>query len=109
MNTVHLEHKYGGSITSIDAVGHATNDGVAYWFYRGNVEWKDGGKSVGTEIPPWAVCFDHDIPEAHAEYGTVSERLNGYLGEHGKWHDTKFKKGYAVSWTPKKKEFSVAV
>ena len=109
MKTVHLQHKHGGRITAINAVGHSTYKRVAGWFYIGDVEWKDGGNSVGTEIPPWAVCFDHDIPEAHAEYATVAQKLNDYLGEQGKWHDTKFVNDMAVAWTPKAKEFRVSV
>lgn len=110
MKTVHLQHKHGGRITAIIAVAHSTHEKVADWFYRGDVEWRHGGKSVGTAIPPWAVCFDQANTAASEEYATISEALNTYLVEHGKWHDTKhMKDGRAVSWTPKKKAFAVSL
>ncbi len=111
MQVHHLEHKHGGRIVKVDAVEHATDRGVAYWFYRGDVEWRDGGKSVGTEIPPWAICYDHSIPEAHAEYDTCSAALNGHLLEHGEWLErTKFTRdGRAVAWVAKSKAARTAV
>ena len=103
MKTKHLLHKHGGRIIAIHSVGHSTHKKVAQWFYIGDVEWKDGGKSVGTEIPPWAVCFDHDIPEACAEYTTVVNKLNAYLVDNGEWHNIRYVGDMAVSWTPKNK------
>jgi hypothetical protein len=108
METKHLMNKHGARITAIHSVAHDTFRGVADWFYVGDLEWKDGGKSLASEIPPWAVCFDHDNQAAHAEYATISERMNEYLKTHGAWHDVKFMKdGRAVSWTPKQKKGNV--
>ena len=110
METKHLLNKHGARITAIHAVAHDTYMGVADWFYICDLEWEDGGTTLGREVPPWAVCFDHDKPEAHAEYSAASEKLNAYLLEQGNWHDPIHKKdGRIVNWTPKLKKFSVAM
>lgn len=108
METSHLKHKWGGRVTAIHSVGHTMDGDAAIWFYIGDIEWKDGGTSRASEIPPWALCFDQDNQEAHKEYGAASDKLNTYLKEKGRWHKIKFlKDGRAVSWTPKHKKGSV--
>lgn len=110
MKTKHLMQKSGGRITAINAIGHSTYKGVADWFYRGDIEWQNGGKSADTEIPPWAICVDHANPEALAEYTKLSEALTIYLHHHGDWHKEKhMKDGRIVSWTPHVKEDSIAL
>lgn len=103
MQIEHLQHKHGGRITEIKAVAHCTFKRVASWHYIGSVTWSSGKPSVDIEIAPWAVCFDHDNPEAHQEYSVLAEKLNQYLLDAGEWHDTKFVNHMAVSWTPKAK------
>lgn len=109
MEIKHLHHKHGGRITAIHSVGHSTYKGVAEWFYIGDVDWGDGKPSVGKPIMPWAVCHDMGDQEGSKEYGIVSDKLNEYLKKHGRWHDTKWVRDLAVRWTPKKKEFALAL
>lgn len=104
MKTAHLQHKHGGRITAIHSVAHAVDRGVAYWFYKGDVEWNDGGKSVNLEIAPWALCYDQKNLSAEKEYATVADTMQKHLIENGEWHDQKrAKDGRVYSWSPKKK------
>jgi hypothetical protein len=105
MKIEHLQHKHGGRITELTAIGHDTEDGNAFWFYRGNVDWPDGGKSVDLEIAPWAVCYDHDDKAADTEYDKVSEALATYLREQGAWTA----KDLRPMWKPKTRTGRVAL
>ena len=100
-----MMHKAGGRITKIETAEHKTIDGVADWFYRGTVEWNNGGKSVGTEIPPWAVCYDPGNTCAKAEYTIISKRLTDHLNANGRWLDKmkEMRDGRMVGWISKKK------
>ena len=101
MQTKHLQHRQGGRITAIHAIGHAMDRGVASWFYLGDVEWSDGGRSAGLEIAPFCVCLDQSDPAAQAEYDAISTRLTDHLARAGVWHDMKrTKDGRGYSWTP---------
>lgn len=105
MQTQKLQHKHGGRIVNISAVGHVLRNGVADWFYVGDVEWSDGGKSENTEIPPYAVCFDQNDKDAQEEHSKIYRKLCDYLGEYGEWHDPKHKKdGRVYHWSPKSKK-----
>jgi hypothetical protein len=99
MLTKYLEHKHGGRITEISAVGHDTYKKVAEWFYIGTVKWSDGTQSADLRIAPWAVCYDHANPEARFEYDHMSDVLNEHLREKGKWHE-RTPRG---NWTPTEK------
>jgi hypothetical protein len=88
----HLQHKHGGRITRIERIAHELaqpEDGRSrdVWFFVGDPEWRDGGKSQAIEIAPWALCADHDNPEAKAELDAVLEALNDYLHKHGQWRN----------------------
>ena len=98
MEIKHLLHKHGGRITAINSISHSTDRSTAFWFYVGNVEWDDGGKSDSLEIAPWAVCYDHDNKEADAEYGKLSDMLMDYLRRKGAWKERK--KGSPSAWVP---------
>lgn len=108
MKLTHIGHKNGGDITEITHIGHSTYKGVATWFFVGDIEWAagvGGGKSVATEIPPWALCHDQDNKEAHEECSALLAALNAYLRSVGDWHDQKHKRnGRVYSWTPFEKE-----
>lgn len=106
MKLEHIRHKHGGRIPEIYALGHVTRRGVADWFYLGTVEWDDGTKSTGAEIPPFALCAGQ-APEARAEVNTLSEALSKYLVERGRWHDPIHKRdGRMVRWTPKRSSWT---
>ena len=106
MQTKHLRHKHGGRILAIHAVAHNTYKSVADWYFIGDIEFSDKpGVVVGNrEIPPYAVCYDHENPEAKAEGDAVFKELNEHLLSKGVWHDPKhMKDGRVVNWTPKEK------
>ena len=85
MQPKHLQHKSGGQITTISSIGHRTLEKVPYWFFLCDVTWRDGSKSVSTEVIPGMLCADHDNPEAKAELDKVMEAMNTHLLNHGKW------------------------
>lgn len=96
-----LIHRNGGTITALYSIGHATRDGVAEWFFVGDVTWQDGGTSKAIEISPICVCCDNAVAEQMKDYSFVNDRLSQYLGKYGKWHDMKeAKDGRCYSWTP---------
>lgn len=86
----HTFHKHGGRITKLERIAHECAKPTGghsrdIWFFVGSVEWRDGGKSEGLEIAPWAICHDPDDEEGRAEVDSVLEALNVYLLEHGEW------------------------
>lgn len=109
MEIKHLKQKGGGRITAIHSVEHSTFEGVAEWYYIGDTDWGDGRPSINKPIMPWAVYFDHDLPEANTEYDKVSNALDAHLKQHGRWHDTKWVKEMAVRWTPKKPKLATVL
>lgn len=99
-----LLHRHGGEIVRLVAIGHETRDGVADWFFVGDIRWQDGGVSRDREIPPTCVCTDGDDARSVATCRGLMARLDQYLHDEGSWHDTKFKRdGRAYSWTPARK------
>jgi hypothetical protein len=97
-----LLHRHGGEVTALTHVGHNTQEGVADWFFVGNVVWFDGSKSDAVEISPMMLCADD--AEGHARVLRLSKALNEYLEGAGAWHDAKYKRdGRAYTWTPKAK------
>jgi len=106
-----LEHKHGGKITSISAIGHETYKRVASWHYVGRVEWSDGTVSERIRIPPYAVCFDHDDSASKEQYARLAQQLDLYLQAEGEWLDKPkhMRDGRLVHWVPKVPEYEVAV
>lgn len=104
MQPKHLQHRHGGTITALYAVGHETFKGVADWFYIGDVRWTDGTTSVRTRIAPFALCINgEDGDDARDEINAASDALNAYLCYVGDWHDAKHKRdGRVYHWTPHK-------
>ena len=110
MQTKHLSHRFGGEVIAIHSVGHATEKGVGFWFFHGDIKWSGSGKvACDREIGPSALCIDGDKPEAKAELNSILDALNHYLGTEGRWHDQKSRGDLVYSWTPKKKEGSRAI
>lgn len=101
MKTTTLEHRHGGTITELTAIGHDTYKGVASWHFRGNVQWHDGSQSQDTEVPPMMVCKAegaHDDELTH-----ILSELTDYLQRNGRWHESKqTRDGRVYSWTPHK-------
>ncbi|TFH43362.1 MAG: hypothetical protein E4H01_12155 [Lysobacterales bacterium] len=84
----HINHKAGGKITLITGIGHALDkpqDGRSrdYWYFRGNVNWRDGTKSVNTEIAPPAVCYSDAAGKPAVDL--LMAALNDYLLANGEW------------------------
>lgn len=82
----HTMHKHGGRIVRVEKIAHELappEEGRSrdVWHFVGDVEWRDGTKSKGLEIAPWALCYDDDRTEVDA----LLELLSAYLLEHGKW------------------------
>ena len=106
MQTKHLRHKHGGRILAIHSVAQSTYKQIADWYFIGDIAFDDKPEKqvVNREIPPYAVCYDHDNPEAKAEGDSIFAAMNEHLATNGKWHDPKhMKDGRMVSWTPKEK------
>lgn len=101
-STKHLMHRNGGRITEVSAIAHSTHKGVAYWFFIGNVDWRDGSKSIDAEISPSCLVRDEDDDIGRREVDDLLRQMNAYLATVGEWHDQKIKKGLAYSWTPHK-------
>lgn len=99
----HLEHKHGGKIVAIAAIGHDTIEGVGDWYYVGTVDFDgDGHRSVNVVIPAWALCYD-GTEEGRAEWASLSKLLIDYLNDAGTWHDDRCtRKGRCYWWTPHK-------
>lgn len=96
-------HRHGGKITRLTHVGHATDRGVGYWFFVGDIEWDDGGKSEAREIGPNLVCEDGS-KESHDRVVRLMAHLNDYLAAAGEWHEPKRKSGgRQASWTPRER------
>lgn len=107
MQIEHLTHRHGGRIVAIHSIGHVTERGVAWWFFRGDVQWPDSDKlHYDLEISPSCVCCDNAVDRAMREYVMVQDALNHYLKISGRWHDQKSKGDLVYSWTPKRKEGS---
>jgi hypothetical protein len=93
MTTQTLSHRYGGRVTKVHGVEHLKATPVRgrsrdFWFFRADIEWSDGSKSDGTEVPPHALCCDE--PSTNAELRALLDAMNAYLNEHGEWkHDAK--------------------
>lgn len=100
----HLKHKHGGTITAITHVGHQSDKNGSWWFFVGDVIWDDGsGTSVGTQIHPWSLYFDHDNDDARKEFDRFYGQLNTYLNTHGAWG------GSVGNWVPYAKEGRMVV
>lgn len=101
METKYLEHKSGGRITKVHAIGHGTDANGAYWFFIADVQWYDGTSGTRRQIAPGAMCYDHDIPEAHDEFNRLYAMLNRYLLELGTFSEK------ASRWVPVKRRGEV--
>lgn len=100
MECKHLQHRNGGKITHLYEVVHETWRGVASWWFRGRVEWHDGGVSDPAPIHPNAICTT-DTPDSQFEVNAAMRALNEYLRTSGKWHAAKHKRdGRCYHWTP---------
>src|SRR5688572_33191044 len=101
-----IYHRGGGEITRVEAIAHKTYEGVAEWFFIGDVAWRDGGHSLAIGIAPTSICYDGDEPdaaEAQARINELLSKLNAYLEANGTWHDDKRKRdGRVYRWTPHK-------
>jgi len=111
MQTNHLLLKGSGRITAVHGVAHSTYQGVASWYFLGDVAWsaeENNGreaKLLNHEIPPYAICYDSANEAAgKAEVDAIMKGMNEHLASKGKWHKPKeMKDGRMVSWTPKEK------
>ena len=111
MQTKHLLLKSGGRITAIHSVAHSTYQGVASWYFIGDVSWtaeENNGRAatlLNHEIAPYSICYDSEHEkEGKAEVDAIMKEMNEYLLGKGKWHKPKqVKDGRMVSWTPKEK------
>lgn len=89
MQTKHLLLKSGGRITAIHGVAHSTYQGVASWYFLGDIEWtaeENNGRAAtlkNHELPPYAICSDS--PEGKAEVDAIMKEMNEYLASKGKW------------------------
>lgn len=108
MQTKHLWIKQGARITAVHAVAHSTYEGVADWYFMGDLEWpKEEGKAPtvqgNREIPPYAVCYLDDAGKPECD--TIMKALNDYLLEKGKWlrEGKNMPDGRIVNWLPKQK------
>lgn len=88
MKVTGLEHKHGGKITDVLAIGHDTYKRVGSWHYVCRVVWEDGSVSESAVVEPWAVVYDHENEAAQAEYRDLSKKLDGYLRSRGEWLQT---------------------
>jgi hypothetical protein len=102
MNTT-LLHKSCGRILAVHSVEHITEDGIAYWQFRGDVQWNDGGLSKNVPIAPYQLISDPESAQSKEECDCLLQQMNDYLHDEGRWHDMKHKRdGRCYSWTPKK-------
>ena len=88
MQVQFLQHKHGGRIVELYGVHHeAPAAGKrGYWELSGHVQWADGSESPSAHIEPLAMCYDHDNPQACAEFDAVLEAINSHLREHGSFN-----------------------
>jgi hypothetical protein len=84
----HTMHKAGGRVERVTRIGHTVarpRDGRSQdvWYFVGDVTWRDGSASKGTEIAPYALCADEGDrePELHGLF----DLLTRYLLIHGSW------------------------
>jgi hypothetical protein len=91
MKVEKLQHRHGGRIVELSAVGHDTVQRHASWFFVGKVVWNDGGVSEAAEISPACLCRDQDDKAACAELDAAMQAMNDYLAKHGKWTDREWK------------------
>ena len=90
----HVHHKAGGKITLITGISHTCDkpeDGRSrdYWYFTGNIEWRDGGKSKNAQIPPYSVCYSDDAGKPAVDM--LMDALNEYLLANGEWFHGKGK------------------
>lgn len=90
----HVNHKNGGKIVTITGIHHDTappkhGRSQDVWFFKGDIEWRDGTRSTGLEIPPYAVCYVGE--ENRAELDELLADLNTYLLDHGDWCESETK------------------
>jgi hypothetical protein len=95
-NLIHTLHKHRGRITRIDSIHHSVDppeNGYSRdtWFFLGDVEWSDGGKSELIQIHPSLLCYDKDHRE---EVFELSEMMAKYLAENGTWDHEKRPRGW---------------
>lgn len=81
-------HRHGGRITRIERIGHTcdkSQDGRSrdYWYFIGDVDWRDGGHSTSIEIAPYSLCNDG---ENQTEVRALCTLLNDYLEAHGTYY-----------------------
>lgn len=110
MQTQHLIHKHGGTITQVHGVGHRTDDGVPWWFFICDVSWDDGGKSARLEVAPDRLCADQSNADAMVEINAATKALSDYLIEHGRWlKKAKWVKDHLIHWTPRRPKHELAI
>ena len=104
MELCNVSHKNGGRITRVDRIEHECakpQEGRSQdvWYFVGDVEWHDGSKSKGLQIPPYAVCYSDDAGKASVD--AIMAFLNDYLFINGDWcdHTTKHEGWYATART----------
>jgi hypothetical protein len=109
MQTKHLRHKCGARITAVHSIMHATHEGVASWFFIGDLEF-DTGTLEYKDISPVQLCADHDNPDAKAELDKVLDAMNEHLLKHGRWlRKNKWVGDRLVSWEPKRPTHSTPI
>lgn len=95
---MNIKHRYGGNITRITGIGHKTREGVAHWFFIGDVDWDDGSKSRAIQDLRGALLPDE-------MYDALYDAVEDYLNRNGMWHDKKTTKdGHYYCWTPDEPE-----
>jgi hypothetical protein len=82
-----MYHKHGGKILKITAIEHETYRRVANWWFIGDVQWSDAGRTqIGARIFPDQVQYDaSDNGTGRIEVLAVMEKLSDYLHNYGEW------------------------
>ena len=89
-----------GKIVEITGIAHTIDRpqmGYSrdYWYYLGQVEWSDTGKTSEPNRHIYPYDLWADTPEGFSEINDLSETMMGYLHEHGEWRKTKPEGWYA--------------
>ena len=102
MVPTHLVHKYGGRITKVSGIGHATDGGkIPFWFYVCDIAWQDSSPQKEAKVEPILVCRETDDV---TEVNELAALLSNYLAEEGEWLEKPKHIGdYVIHWLPRKK------
>lgn len=89
-----IEHKHGGTISQIVAIGHNSVYKRAYWFFIAKVKWKDGPyrwrkSNDEVEVSPSLLCIpdNGDRTDLDKALNALAEylRIQGEFNANGQW------------------------